>query len=181
MDKAKYWPRFLPPGYFDLLRDGIAWEQRTIKLYGKETPLPRLTAWYGDADMVYTYSGIANTPHQWTRLLKHLKSTVEQATGYEFNSALLNYYRDGKDSIGWHADDEPELGPSPVIASLSFGGSRAFMLRDAHTKQLAGKYELSDGSLLLMMPGCQEAYEHSLPKRAHAEPRINVTFRRLVK
>ena len=106
---------------FDKLAQDLQWQQDQILMYGKRMPIPRLNAWYADSGMAYSYSGIDLSPLPWTQLLIDLKAAVEQQLGSRFNSVLANYYRDGNDSVSWHADDEPELGLNPLIASLSFG------------------------------------------------------------
>src|SRR6476469_696107 len=121
-------PHFLPGSEADALLAKLtaeaAWEQRTIRLFGQAFPQPRLTAWYGDPEARYTYSGLAWEPRPWLPALAQLRQRLESATGARYNSVLLNLSRDGRDSMGWHADDEPELGPSPAIASLSLGAVR---------------------------------------------------------
>ena len=126
--------------------------------------------------MTYRYSQHTMMPNKWTPLLRLIKQRVEQVCGSTFNSVLLNYYRDGKDSNGWHSDDEPELGHEPVIASLSLGAARDFHLRHKQNRQVH-KMNLKPGSLLLMSGKTQACWQHHIPKRASAEPRINLTFR----
>ena len=157
----------------------VAWEQRAIRLYGKELPQPRLTAWYGDPAAHYTYSGLAWEPRPWTPALLALRGRVAAATGASFNSVLLNRYRDGRDSMGWHADDEPELGPAPAIASLSLGATRRFRLRPrAGLAHPPLALDLPGGSLLLMRGPTQQHWQHALPKTARpVGPRLNLTFR----
>jgi uncharacterized protein YerC len=111
------------------LLNNITWQQENIKRFGQSIPLPRLTAWYGDAGKSYTYSGITMNPLIWTRPLLTIKNKIEKITQHQFNSVLLNQYRHGKDSVAWHSDDEPELGKEPIIASVSFGATRQFMLK----------------------------------------------------
>jgi alkylated DNA repair dioxygenase AlkB len=157
----------------------VAWEQRSIRLFGQQVPQPRLTAWYGDPEAHYTYSGLHWEPRPWTSALLDLRARVEAAAGARFNSVLLNLYRDGRDSMGWHADDEPELGPAPVIASVSLGAVRRFRLRPrpgvAHAPLAL---DLPAGSLLLMQGPTQAHWQHALPKTARpAGPRLNLTFR----
>ena len=113
--------------YFERLMEEVNWQQESIKIFGKQLAMPRLTAWYGDKG--YTYSGLHNEPQPWLPVLLELKEKVEQASGQKYNSVLLNLYRSGQDSMGWHADDEPELGQEPGIASLSFGGERKFSFK----------------------------------------------------
>ena len=133
-----YAPHFFGPeesdAYFQVLEQHINWQQERIKMFGRELPMPRLTAWYGDRG--YTYSGLYNAPQPWTPALQQLKEKVELASGHIYNSVLLNLYRSGNDSMGWHADNEPELGEEPAIASLSFGGERRFSLKHRTRKDL---------------------------------------------
>jgi len=163
--------------YFEQLMQEVNWQQESIKLFGKELPMPRLTAWYGDKG--YTYSGLENKPQPWLPVLQELKEKVEQASGRKYNSVLLNLYRTGQDSMGWHADDEPELGPQPSIASLSLGGERRFAFKHRTRKDLKSvTLILSHGSLLLMQGPTQHHWLHHVPKTAKAvQPRINLTFR----
>lgn len=163
---------------FNDLRNNIAWKQDHLQMYGREVDLPRLTAWYANPDKTYEYSGIVNYPLAWTDLLLDLKQYVEDITDHIFNSALLNQYRNEHDSMGWHSDDEPELGINPVIASLSFGGSRTFQFKHKTNKQLKTAVMLHSGSLLLMSGATQHHWVHQIPKSKEVlEPRINITFR----
>jgi alkylated DNA repair dioxygenase AlkB len=166
--------------YVEQLRQSINWQQEEIRMFGKQLPLPRLTAWYGDKG--YTYSGLYNAPQPWLPVLLELKERVEQASGHTYNSVLLNYYRSGQDSMGWHSDDEKELGPQPGIASLSFGGERTFAFRHRSRKELAPvKIKLQHGSLLLMQGPTQHFWQHQVAKTTRAvEPRINLTFRNIL-
>ena len=165
--------------YLQELLQQINWKQESIKLFGKETAMPRLTAWYGEK--AYTYSGLENKPAPWIPVLLQLKEQVEQATGNSYNSVLLNLYRTGHDSMGWHSDDEAELGQAPAIASLSFGGERRFAFRHRFRKELASvRLALPSGSLLLMQGPTQHFWQHSIPKTAKTvQPRINLTFRQV--
>lgn len=155
------------------------WQQDWITLYGKRHPLPRLTAWYGDAGTIYTYSGITMQPQAWTPTLLALKTALERVAQTAFNSVLLNYYRTGQDSMGWHSDDEPELGPNPIIASLSLGGTRRFVLRHRCDRTVEKvEFALGHGSLLIMQGTTQHFWQHQVPKTAKpTAPRINLTFR----
>ena len=176
-------PAFLPPAEAAVLlahlTAEVAWEQRSIRIFGQEIPQPRLTAWHGDPAARYTYSGLAWEPRPWTPALLALRRRVEAATGARFNSVLLNRYRDGRDSMGWHADDEPELGPAPAIASLSLGAPRRFRLRPrAGLVHPPLGLDLPGGSLLLMRGPTQRHWQHALPKTARpVGPRLNLTFR----
>ena len=176
-------PTFLPAAEADaMLRQlmaAVAWEQRTIRLFGQEFPQPRLTAWHGDPGARYAYSGLTWEPKPWTPALSALRQRVEAATASRFNSVLLNLYRDGRDSMGWHADDEPELGPQPTIASLSLGATRRFRLRPrAGVVHPPFSLDLASGSLLLMRGPTQQHWQHALPKTTRPlGPRLNLTFR----
>lgn len=164
---------------FQRLHTQIDWRQEFITLYGKRHPQPRLTAWYGDAGATYRYSGLTLKPCPWVPVLQTAKSLVESAARHRFNSVLLNLYRTGQDSMGWHSDNEPELGRHPVIASLSFGATRRFIMRHCDRKDLP-KVELclSHGSLVIMQGKTQHCWQHQVPKTAKpVGPRINLTFR----
>jgi len=157
------------------LLDETPWRADTVVVYGKRYLQPRLSAWYGEAS--YTYSGLTLQPLPLTPLLEQLRAAVEQATDRRYNSVLLNYYRDGADSMGMHSDDEPELGPQPVIASLSYGATRTFILRHKRSKRTV-KLDLTDGSLLLMAGALQANWLHGINKTARlVGPRLNLTFR----
>jgi len=178
-------PDFLAPeqalAYLRELQKTLDWRQEPIRLFGREVLQPRLTAWYGDATAYYGYSGLRLAPLPWTPALLDLREQVEAAAGARFNSVLLNLYRYGQDSMGWHADDEPELGPTPVIASLSLGATRRFRLRprDAQaTPHALVSLELTNGSLLLMRGPTQQHWLHAVPKTARpVAARCNLTFR----
>ena len=161
------------------LLEETPWQQEIITLWGKRHLQPRLSAWYGDPGSSYSYSGVVLQPHPWTQLLRRIKSDVEKAAGSHFNSVLLNLYRNEGDSVGWHSDDEPELGPCPAIASLSLGESRVFRLRHKSRKDLKPVLlDLTDGSLLLMAGKTQHCWQHAvLKEREPHGPRINLTFR----
>jgi alkylated DNA repair dioxygenase AlkB len=177
-----YRPHFFTPAESDLylarLQQEVDWQQESIRMFGKQLPLPRLTAWYGDKG--YTYSGLYNVPQPWLPVLLELKERVEAASGDRYNSVLLNYYRHGQDSMGWHADDEKSLAPG--IASLSFGGERGFAFRHRTRKDLPTvKLVLQHGSLLLMQGPTQLHWHHQLPKTSRTiQPRINLTFRTIL-
>jgi alkylated DNA repair dioxygenase AlkB len=165
------------------LIETIPWRSESIVLWGKAYLQPRLTAWYGDEGARYTYSGITLTPRPWTPSLLQIKQRVEALCAYTFNSVLLNYYRDGRDSMGLHSDDEPELGPTPVIASLSLGEQRTFILRHKSNKQLRPiRLPLPSASLLLMRGETQKHWRHGIEKEKRAcGPRINLTFRSILR
>lgn len=167
---------------FAALRDGVAWKHEKIRVFGREHLQPRLTAWFGDPGAVYTYSGLTLAPAPWSPELAALRALVEEACGERFNSALVNYYRGGDDSMGFHADAEPELGQNPVIASVSLGAHRRFLLKPTRKlKEPAAPLELSlgGGSLLVMAGTTQHFWRHGVPRQAGAGPRINLTFRRV--
>lgn len=156
----------------------IRWKQDRLKLYGKSIPLPRLTAWYGDPGAAYTYSGIKSEPNPWNDGLLHIKRRIEDAIDNSFNCVLLNWYRDGQDSLSWHADDEKELGSNPVIASANFGATRDFQLRRNSDHSQKVTIPLKHGTLLVMRGELQQHWKHSVPKRASVDgSRFNLTFR----
>ncbi len=160
------------------LRSEIPWRQDYLNYYGRQVPLPRLTAWYGDPEKAYNYSHIHNRPRLWTELLRTIKTRVEAVSGAEYNSVLLNLYRSGRDSVSWHRDDEPELGDDPIIASLSFGAARVFQMRRLGRSTQQIDLQLTDGSLIVMGRGTQRFWEHRIPKTQEVvEARINLTFR----
>jgi alkylated DNA repair dioxygenase AlkB len=163
---------------FQELSNQINWKQESAVFPGGKVPLPRLTAWYSDEGKSYSYSGITVHPNSWTPTLLAIKERVESAAGVQFNSVLLNFYRNEQDSVGWHSDDEPELGTNPVIASVSFGAERAFQFKHKQDTELRQSVELSHGSLLLMAGPTQHHWKHQIPKtkKPHG-PRINLTFR----
>ncbi len=167
--------------YLSALTAGINWKHEAIKMFGKEVMQPRLTAWYGDSDKPYSYSGITMQPHAWNAHLLEIKTRIEGTSGTIFTSALLNYYRDGKDSMGWHRDNEKELGINPVIGSVSFGAARTFQLRNYADKSIIRGIELTHGSFLIMRGQTQHYWEHRVPKatlrNVATGPRINITFR----
>lgn len=164
--------------YFSSLVSEIAWKQEPIFVFGKPIMQPRLTAWYGDQGKEYSYSGITMRPSLWTPTLLEIKQRIESISGVQFNSALLNQYRDGNDSVGWHRDNEKELGENPAIASVSFGATRTFHFRHSKNKELKTSIELEHGSLLLMTGETQHKWHHSILKtQKFVGPRINITFR----
>lgn len=176
-----YYPAYLPgqdaDRAFDQLLTHLAWQQEKLSIMGKQAISPRLVCWYGDAGAVYRYSNVEHTPLPWNPMLIQIKQQIEQDYGYKFNSVLGNLYRDGNDSMGWHADKENELGKKPVIASLSLGATRLFKLRHNNSKQIVD-INLEHGSLLLMAGCLQHHWRHCLPKtRTCQKPRINLTFR----
>lgn len=164
--------------YFNCLRHSLEWQQDHIQLFGRRVAIPRLQCWYGDAGLVYRYSGLTMTARPWTPELDQLRQRIERLSGYRFNAVLANLYRDGHDSVGWHADNEPELGNNPVIASLSLGQPRQFKLRSNEDHRQQHRIELQQGSLLLMSGTSQQHWQHCLPKsRRITQPRVNLSFR----
>ena len=162
---------------FAALRREIRFEQKTIRLFGREVLQPRLSAWHGDPNAVYTYSGATNHPLAWTPALRELRGRVEATSGAAFNAVLVNFYRDGADAMGMHSDDEAELGPAPLVASVSLGARRRFVLRHRKQKSDRVTVELGHGSLLVMLPPTQRWYKHGVPREARAGERLNLTFR----
>lgn len=178
-------PHWLPAGEADaLLRDLLAtvpWETHRIRLFGREVDSPRLSCWIGDPHAAYTYSGTRFEPKPWPDALRSIRARVAAACGVEFNSVLANLYRDGRDAMGWHRDDERELGPQPVIASLSLGATRRFVLKHVADPSRRRAIDLAPGSLLVMRGETQRHYRHALPRTATpVRPRINLTFRRIL-
>lgn len=165
---------------FAQLRAGIPWEVHRIRLFGREHASPRLSCWIGDPGTSYLYSGTRFEPRPWPAALDPLRERLQAELGVGFNSVLANRYRDGRDCMGWHSDDEAELGAEPVIASVSLGAPRRFVLkhREAPERRLA--LDLPHGSLLVMQGGTQRLYRHALPRTARpVGERINLTFRRI--
>lgn len=177
-------PAWLPAEQADALllalRTQVPWEIHRIRMFGRWLDSPRLSCWMGDADAHYRYSGADFLPHAWAPAVLELREQLQQACAAPFNSVLLNRYRDGRDSMGWHSDDEPELGATPVIASLSLGAARRFLLRRRDDPAQKAEYLLGHGDLLLMRGHCQRDYQHALPKTARVSgERINLTFRQI--
>lgn len=159
-----------------LTRD-LRWHQPRIFVHGRTVDQPRLTAWYGDPGRAYSYSGIHLEPHEWTEDLSAVRTVCERLAGCTFNSVLANLYRDGKDSVAWHADNEPELGNEPIIASVSFGAVRRFDLRHRETGTTV-KTDLPSGSVVVMSGLSQSRWVHQVPKTARqVGSRVNLTFR----
>ena len=175
-------PVFLTPAEADAafaaLRHALPWEVHRLRLFGREVDSPRLSAWIGDPGTAYRYSGATFEPHPWPPALRALRERVAAAAGSPLNSVLANLYRDGRDYMGWHSDDERALGPHPVIASLSLGATRRFRLRHRRDPALALALELPPGSLLVMRGQTQRVARHALPRTARRiGERINLTFR----
>lgn len=178
-----YQPDFCPDhqARYQQLRDSVHWQRDKVRLFGREHWIPRLNAWYGDAGARYRYSGIDLEPHPWLPQLAEWRQQLNAQLGTGFNSVLLNYYRDGSDSMGLHADDEPELGPRPVIAMLSLGAGRRFVLRHRQRRGEKQVLDLPGGSLLVMAGDCQRYWRHELPRtRRPVGGRISLTYRQVL-
>lgn len=183
--EARLWPRAFGSSeasrLFDELRAGVQWQHEEILIFGQRRPVPRLVAWHGDPGASYVYSGTDHHPEPWTPVLELIRKRASALTGATFNAVLLNLYRDGRDGMGWHADDEPELGCNPVIASVSLGAERRFCLRHRCRKDLKVDLVLPHGSLLCMGGPTQHHWVHALPKtRLPVGERINLTLRQVV-
>lgn len=166
--------------FFKELNSKILWKKDKIKIFGKEIPIPRYQAWYGDEGTDYRYSNLTLKPTPWIDPLLKLKKIVSMACKENFNSCLVNLYETGNDYAAYHADNEKELGKNPTIASLSLGGERLFHLKNNQTKELF-KITLASGSLLLMSDELQHNWIHQLPKtKKEVLPRINITFRKVI-
>lgn len=167
---------------YEILRnliEVIDWEEHTIHMFGKSFPQPRLVAWFGDKGSEYSYSGLKMNVRSWTPEILALRQIVESYSGTIFNSVLVNLYRDGNDKVSWHRDNEPELGPSPTIASLSLGAARRFKFRHLQSGETA-EVALESGSLIIMSGLSQACWEHEVPRQASIDkPRINLTFRQV--
>ena len=174
LDQARqdlYWRAF----------QSLAWQQQLVRIAGRQIKIPRLNAWYGDSGADYGYSGIKLPRTDWTAELLELKRSVEAACGHQFNAVLANYYRGGRDSVDWHADDERELGSNPVIASVSLGAERLFRFKHRHDRSKSTRSILLTSGSLLEMSGCtQSNWLHQIPKtKKEVNGRINLTFRRI--
>jgi alkylated DNA repair dioxygenase AlkB len=175
----------LPRPAEDLVREFIGdtpWRHEAVAIYGKKFMQPRLIAWYGDAGQKYSYSGIALEPLPWTRTLLEVRERVQTLSNDAFNSVLLNYYRDHRDSMGFHSDDERELGPTPTIASVSLGATRTFVLKHKTKPGIKPvRLDLPSGSLLVMKGTTQKFWKHGIEKETKpCGPRVNLTFRRIL-
>jgi alkylated DNA repair dioxygenase AlkB len=179
----EFFPAQAAEAFMNQLIDEVSWRAENIVVWGKTYPQPRLTAWYGDKGASYTYSGIYLEPLPWTPTLMEIKNRVEKIAGTDFNSVLLNYYRNHRDSMGLHSDDEPELGRRPIIASLSLGEERTFILKHKTRRDLSrARLKLASGSLLLMKGETQHNWKHGIEKEKRpCGPRINLTFRQIYK
>ncbi len=172
--------------WFEALREQIDWQQHRLTLFGRTLNAPRLSAWYGDPDAHYGYSNIKLQPNAWITPLLEIKQIIEASSGEKFNSVLANLYRDGSDSMGWHADDEAELGDQPVIASVSLGAQRRMRWRHKQRKHASQNTDLPSGSLLIMRGRTQDEWQHCVPKitgnscsnsHSNCAERINLTYR----
>ncbi|WNJ16018.1 alpha-ketoglutarate-dependent dioxygenase AlkB [Pontibacter sp. G13] len=163
----------------EILSEEIHWEQSSIQIFGKWVPQPRLIAWYGDPHCTYSYSNLTLEPNSWHPVLAGLREKLEEECQTPFNCVLLNLYRDGQDRMGWHSDDEPELGEDPAIASISLGSERRFHLRHKLQKERAKiRLDLAHGSLLYMSGKTQAHWQHQISKtKRQVGPRINLTYR----
>ncbi|MFK7957965.1 MAG: alpha-ketoglutarate-dependent dioxygenase AlkB [Lysobacterales bacterium] len=178
--------------WFEHLSDTIDWQEESIKMFGKTIKVPRQVAWYGDPQARYRYSGVMHEPIAWSEVLADIKHWVGECCGHSFNSMLANLYRDGSDAMGWHADNEPELGEEPVIASLSLGAQRRMRFRPSirpidrgdttldRRGQQTFHLDLTHGSLLVMQGQTQHQWQHAISRtRRPVGPRINLTFRQI--
>ncbi|MCI0655253.1 MAG: alpha-ketoglutarate-dependent dioxygenase AlkB [Methylococcaceae bacterium] len=158
----------------------LAWSRESVRIYGRSIQSPRLVSWYGDPEAIYRYSGIVHHPRPWPPLLHEIKTRIENCTGRSFNSVLCNLYRDGNDSMGWHADREKELGCDPCLGSLSLGGTRIFRIRHRKTGE-THDIESGNGSLIIMAGRLQHYWRHCVPKsRKAVKARINLSFREIL-
>ncbi|WP_210396866.1 alpha-ketoglutarate-dependent dioxygenase AlkB family protein [Motiliproteus sediminis] len=184
-DGELWWdPQFIPAdetsGLQKALEQQIHWRQDNIQMFGRSVAIPRLQAWIGDPGCRYRYSGVTLEPQPWDSASTALRQRIERAIDVHFNGVLANLYRDGSDSVGWHADNEPELGPEPLIASLTLGAERRFCLRHRTDNNRSMELRLPDGALLIMAGPLQHHWLHAVPKSRHAlAPRINLSFRRI--
>jgi alkylated DNA repair dioxygenase AlkB len=178
----EYYPNFFSEEEADALFEKLLittpWLQDNITVFGKTYPQPRLTALFGNEGKPYSYSNITMHPQPWNEILLQMKLKITEVTQSDFTTVLLNRYRNGQDSNGWHADNEKELGTNPTIASISLGAPRAFHLQHNSIKEAKLKLTLEHGSLLLMKGTTQHCWKHQIPKTAKTiDQRINLTFR----
>ena len=166
---------------FNALRQDIIWQSPQIRMFGKWVNQPRLVAWQANSDFLYRYSGQTMQAEPFHPLIAKLCEELNTFCNTKFNSVLINYYRNGSDSMGWHSDNETELGPNPIIISVSLGGGRDFLLKQITPPFQTYKMKLEHGSLLIMGPHVQNLYKHAIPKRAKADQRINLTFREIIR
>ena len=177
-----YRPRWLAPAtadsWFRQLAEETPWQQPQVLIHGQQFPVPRLLAWYGDAQASYCYSGLIHRPLPWTPLLADIRQQIQTLVGQPLNGVLINFYRDGNDSMGWHSDDEAVLGRNPLVVSLNLGGPRRFDLRRKGSNRIEHSLQLESGSLLVMSGSTQHYWQHQVAKtRKSVAPRINLTFR----
>lgn len=182
----QYWPQWVDSGIGDdwlhELSQRTPWTQPQINIYGRTVSVPRLVAWYGDPEARYRYSGLLHEPLSWTPLLAEIRQRVQQQVGQALNGVLLNFYRDGQDAMGWHSDDEPELGQQPLVASLNLGGARRFDFRRKGRSRIEHSIVLEHGSLLVMGGPTQHHWQHQIARsRKVIEPRLNLTFRQIIR
>ncbi|CAD5291578.1 Alpha-ketoglutarate-dependent dioxygenase AlkB [Alteromonas sp. 38] len=182
--EVRYYPQWLSSeqanDYQGVFESTLPWRQDTIRMYGKYLDVPRLQAWHGDPECLYKYSGIKLAPQPWTPELAVIRDKCIEVCHIPFNSVLANWYRHGQDSMSMHADDEPELGPNPVVASVTFGESRPFVFKHKETGARFTQI-LEHGSLLVMGETTQSQYLHGIAKTTkHIGGRINLTFRHLI-
>lgn len=180
-----YIPNFLSEqeagDFFNYLKDNLDWEQGKIKLFGKEILEPRLTVFFSNPGILYTYSKRALEGKPWPKEISQIKKSIEKVSGNDFNTCLINRYRNGTDNMGWHSDNEKELGPFPVIASLSLGETRDFQIKSKVDSKQKLQIKLNNGDLLIMKAGFQEKFLHQIPKRKRIDnERINLTFRKVL-
>lgn len=184
--ELRFDPHWLGPvdadGLMTALQDQVPWSVHRIRIFGREVDSPRLSCWIGDPQARYRYSGALFEPHPWPAVLRPLRERLHHALGVDFNSVLANLYRDGRDAMGWHSDDEPELGAAPVIASLSLGATRRFALKHRRDPERRLALDLPHGSLLVMSGPTQRHYRHALPRTTRpVGARINLTFRQILR
>lgn len=179
-----YLPAFIDANAADALSESLEtslkFTRPSISMFGRQSKLPRDVAWIAEDGLQYGYSGVSTEPVRWPDFLMPERQHIEAAAGSVFNSVLVNRYRDGNDTVAWHSDDEPELGVNPVVASLSLGGTRRFLMRNKDSKA-KWEFELAHGDLLVMHGACQSEFEHCVPRTKRvAEQRINLTFRNVL-
>jgi alkylated DNA repair dioxygenase AlkB len=180
-----YIPSFLSKqeagDFFSYLQQNVPWEQGKIKLFGKKILEPRLSAFYADSNVSYNYSNRKLSGLSWPLEIDSVKRKIETLSGQYFNTCLINRYRNGRDSMGWHSDNEKELGPSPIIASLNLGETRDFQIKSRVDSKEKLQIQLNNGDLLIMKAGFQENFLHQIPKRLNIDSeRINLTFRKVL-
>lgn len=176
--KSTDWRNYEKEKLSDINFNNILWQHDQIKMFGKDIFLPRYSAWYGDSDKPYTYSGLTLQPKNWNKGLNYIKDQISKIADVNFNSVLMNWYRDGEDYINWHTDAEKELGKNPVIGSVNFGATRRFIIRRIDDKKEKVELPLKHGTLLIMKGELQHYWQHSVPKEKKVkEDRVNLTFR----